>query len=355
MEIKEKRDQDESGRVARDGKLAKLANKKKSGPPRAKFLCDIDHKPIDWLWTDRVPVGMVTVLEGDPGLGKSTVAIDLAARVTRGQQMPGDKKGVRVPSGVLIIGTEEDRAAVVRPRFEAAGGDLKRIKVSSLEHPPVFPRDLSWLEDELTDFDARLVILDSMFGVIQPGLNSNQDEDMRRMLQPLASLAAKAGVSILMIRHLNKGSSLNTGHRGMGSTAIGGVARSVLVLHPHPNDENHRCLAVVKSNNAPLKKTIDLVIERQEGSFPKIFWGDEVEISAHELNSLSVSGGSERPRSTAGDFLKSYLREGPRWSKEILKEAETQGVCERTLRRASKELGVSKCKREEGKWYWALG
>jgi putative DNA primase/helicase len=191
---------------------------------------------VAWLWLQRVPMAMLTILTGSPGVGKSTMLYDLAARCSR--------EGRRV----LIVTAEDHLAAVVRPRLEAAGADLDLIHI--VVDPITLPEDAGNLEKLVRDLDAALLTLDPLVAFIGDSVNTHRDHHVRRVLSPLADLAESTGAAVVVVIHTNKGSDSEPLMRISGSVGFTGAARSVLLAADDPNDEGRRILAVAKSNLA---------------------------------------------------------------------------------------------------------
>lgn len=186
--------------------------------------CDVKEMPLRWLWEGRIPLGAITVLDGDPGLGKSLVTLDLAARVTRGRQMPWDAPALEEgPAGVVLLSAEDGLATTIVPRLRIAAADLRRVRIirnvpdadsqtgQSLSRPFRLPRDIPFLEHAIQRKDARLVVIDPLMAYLDTSVNSWSDQDVRSALAPLAALAERTGVAMLILRHLNKSAGKDAG------------------------------------------------------------------------------------------------------------------------------------------------
>jgi hypothetical protein len=160
-------------------------------------MSEVRPQPQLWLWPGRIPLGAITVLEGDPGQGKSVVSFDIAGRLTAGRPMPLCDAAA-APAGVVLLQGEDDLAAVVRPRLEAAGADLSRViafdKAGSAGRPLVLPDDLPLIEKAAAAVQARLVVIDPLPSFVQ-GLSS--DQGARQALGPLTAFAERTGVAVL--------------------------------------------------------------------------------------------------------------------------------------------------------------
>ena len=195
-------------------------------------LSDVKRELVRWLWQGRIPLGKITIIQGDPGLGKSTISLDLGARVSRGLPMPDGTFGIG-PAGVLILSAEDGLSDTVRPRLEAAGADLDRVRaqtwVARPDKPPVIPSDLDAIAASIRKYDVALTIIDPMMAFLGADVGSNNNQDIRRALAPVKAMAEELGVAVVFVHHLNKGSGPAI-YRGGGSIGISAAARCVLVV-----------------------------------------------------------------------------------------------------------------------------
>lgn len=234
---------------------------KKTTPPggRAGRLIvrrasDFKKKRVRWLWgPNRLPVGMLALLGGQPGVGKSQMAVWLTAKVTRGS-LPGEYFGK--PRNVVVVATEDDWEMVILPRLDAAGADLDRVihveaRTKDGEHALIsLPHDTEALEQVLADEDFGLLVLDPLISRLSGGLDTHKDAEVRQALEPLVAMCQRTRTSILGLIHVNKGS--DTAHildRIMGSKAFTGVARVVQVAVRDRESESQRYLFGVAKNN----------------------------------------------------------------------------------------------------------
>jgi hypothetical protein len=218
---------------------------------RLARLADIEARPIEWLWQGRIARKMVTILQGDPELGKSRIATCIAARVTTGAPMPDDWQ-FREPMNVILYAEEDPIAEVLRPSLDAAGADPDRIYLVSAERaatgtedeaPPMFSTDgLRRLEAAVSGLNAGLVIVDPFSSYLPSDIDSHRDQDVRRVLRPLAAIAARTGAAVVIIRHMTQNAREK---RGQGSIGIRAVARLEQTVERHGD---HSVLQPSKSN-----------------------------------------------------------------------------------------------------------
>jgi hypothetical protein len=242
-------------------------------------LADVEPTKVEWLWPGYVPLGKVTLLDGDPGLGKSTMTLDLAARGSRGDKSPSGDPLEQFST--LILTNEDDPGDTIRPRLDVAGGDPRYVHVMpSLTLPDQDDR----LEALIVQTSARLVILDPLVEHLSDRVKTNSDHDVRRALAPLAVLAARYGVAVLCIRHLNKRTGDNAIYRGGGSIGFTGLARSVLAVGADPEDDGRAILAVIKSNLARRPRSLAYRLDAEGPYDPaRVVWEGETDYTAETL------------------------------------------------------------------------
>lgn len=329
-------------------------------------LADVTPERVKWLWPGRIPLGKLTILDGDPGLGKSTISVDLAARVSTGRPMPGETAG-RSPCGVVLLSAEDGLADTIRPRLDAAGADPTRvvaltaiINADGIESMPSLPGDLAELEDAIRANDATLVVVDVLMAYLDGAINAHRDQDVRGALAQLAATAERTGAAILVLRHLNKSTGGPAVYRGGGSIGIIGAARSALVVGRDPDDESRMVLAVTKANLAPIAPSLTYRVVDRDG-VGAIEWGGVTTYSAGEL--LAVRSEATSDERTALDDAKEVLAQllsnGPVGAKEVRAEARSAGIADRTVDRAKAVLRVVARKvgrpGETGqRWEWSL-
>lgn len=331
-------------------------------------LSRVEPEAVEWLWEGYVPLGTLTVLDGDPGLGKSTLVLDLASRLSRGDAMPDGSDGPSA-AGTVLLSAEDDLARVIRPRLDAAGADLDRVAVlrlrdaeGDLREPTLSPDDLAKVERAVREVGARLVIVDPLMAYLPQDVDAHRDQDVRRPLSALRALAERTGAAVIIVRHLNKSPGGSPLYRGGGSIGIVAAARSGLVLAAEPRDPTGsvRVLASVKSNLAPAPPSLRLRLVKDPGSaFARVSWEGA---STHSAASL-LAPPPEVDRSEADeaeDFLRELLAAGPMPARDVDREAKSAGLRNtKALRLARERLSIVPRKAgrpgEAGQhWTWAL-
>ena len=364
-ELKQLQDSGELEEIMREAKAQAAAEAQSEDAPRPKLIVqeagDIKPEPVEWVWPGKIPLGTVTLLDGEPGVGKSTLMAALAAHVTTGKPFPDGAPCE--PGGVLILGAE-DQAGVLRARLDAAGAEggrwaiVSHVEAGSSGWPFRYPEDLRHLREEVQSRGVRLVWVDALNNILPAKTDTNSDAAMRRALAPLNEFARENGVAVVAIRHICK-ETRRAIYAGLGSVAYVGVARSVLMLHNDPADESRRVLTWVKGNYAAPWKSLRARLVRDEAQgVGRLDWEGEDSRRADDLIAEATdafAGGG--PRARAKDFLRALLFQGELWAETVEAEAAGFRVSRATLYRAKEELGVlSRCEGsgQGRKVYWRL-
>ncbi|MGH8502003.1 MAG: AAA family ATPase [Gammaproteobacteria bacterium] len=327
-----------------------------------RCLADVEPEPIRWLWPGRIARGKLTLTVGDPGLGKSFLTLDIAARVSTGAAWP-DRRSNRQGS-VILLSAEDDAGDTIRPRLDAMGADVSRIHVldavrhidhdagEASERMPTLGDTAALAEAIVSAGDVRLVIVDPVSAYLGQ-VDSHKNADLRALLSPLAKLAATYGVAVVAVSHLNKSTS-SAIYRTMGSLAFTAAARAVWCVAKDKNDERRRLLIPVKNNIACDSGGLAYRIVGAEPG--RIEWEPEpISITADDaLNSEPDEIRSERE--DAIHWLREVLADGPAKVKDLQQWARDAGHTWATVRRAKTALNVQATKAgfENSAWYWEL-
>jgi putative DNA primase/helicase len=325
-------------------------------------LSRIEPERLVWLSPGRLAAGKLTILDGDPGLGKSTLLCDFAARLTRGEPLPGGQPGE--PRGVIILSAEDDLFDTIRPRLDAAGGDPKRIYAfPSLPEKYgagtlfAIPSHLPLLDEAIARLNVALVIFDPLVAFLERGFNANSDQHVRRAGVALKDLAERTGVAIVAVRHLNKNAASNPLYRGGGSIGIIAAARCGLLLAADPDDPTRRILATSKANLASPPASLAFRLLPVPGSdVARVSWEGESPYTAAELLRPLTNGERATALDAVRDWLRQTLSAGPRPASEMLAAAEANGLSLASLRRArqAERVVVRKARGHHGAWIWSL-
>ncbi len=324
---------------------------------------DIAPKPLRWLWLGRIPLGKLTLLIGDPGLGKSLLTADVASRVTRGTSFPD---GAACESGsVIFLSAEDDAADTIRPRLDAAGADVSRVQIleavrvqltngSLTEKPFNLETDIAALEKALREGpEVRLIVIDPISAYLG-GVDSHSNAEVRGILAPLSGLAARIGVAMLCVTHLRKSAGAAI-YRAISSIAFAAAARAVWAVAPDPEDGDRRLLLAVKQNLSASAGGLAFRIEAQN-NVPRLAWEPgAVALAANEVLGNVDMQQDQSERREAKEWLQDFLTDGPVAVKKIQQEAKAAGLSWMTVRRAKEALPVVASKSGyQGKWEWRL-
>lgn len=269
------------------------------------LLSDVKPEPIRWLWKGRLARGKMTLLDGDPGLGKSLITLSLAARVSRGMTMPDGEQGIQ--GGVVLITPEDGLADTIQPRLARMGAYLTKIvSIGSVSvtdsdgntynRPFTLPTDLPLLKAAIERVKAILVIIDPVMAILG-GQNTYKDNEVRTILTPVQMLIEEAGAAAILVRHLTKNGGENPLYRGGGSIAFIGLARLGLMVAKDPSDEEKCVLAPIKSNlnKGTANLTYTIVSDEEQGDDrPYIHWEGVNSCSIKELMTPPQKPGANR-------------------------------------------------------------
>jgi hypothetical protein len=325
-------------------------------------LSQVTPEPLRWLSPGRLAAGKITILDGDPGLGKSTLLCEFAARLSRGDSLPGGQAGPR--RIVVILSAEDDLVETIRPRIDAAGGDPRRVIAfaaqsdnESLRTLASIPDNVRNLQEILGRTQAALMIIDPLVAFLSPGHSANSDQGVRRAFHALKDLAERSGAAIVAVRHLNKSPSANSLYRGGGSIGIIGAARCGLLLAPDPDDPERRILASTKANLGVLPPSLAFRLVAAPGTqVARVVWDSQSEWTADQLLRESTLGRAQRSLlDDARVWLRTLLANGPRAAIDIRREAAEAGVGRNLLYAAAKAEGVHIAKERvaDGRWVWS--
>jgi hypothetical protein len=317
----------------------------------------IPREEVQWVWPGRIPAGKLTVVEGDPATAKSTMTLDLAARVTTGSAWPDGAPGSE-PAHVLLLSAEDGWGDTVRPRLEAAGADLERCLCVAARRvdgeggpelrPVVLPEDIAWIRRLVEQSGAAMVVIDVLAAYLSDRVDSHKDQSVRRLLANLGSAAARSGASVVLVRHHNKAVGGPAMYRGGGSIGIVGAARAAYAVVRDPDDTGHRLLATVKCNLAVEAPTWGYSLaDVPRLGVARVQW----DAGPDPRSASELLGAAQSPSlSEAVNWLSSWRSEhpGPVPAAELLAAAEESGVARTTLPRARKQLGMGTTKTAHG-------
>jgi len=314
---------------------------------QVRYYDSVEQTKVEWLWKPYIPLGKVTVIQGDPGEGKTTLALNIAARLSVGSAMPFCKKPPQ--TGNVIYQSSEDNAAdTIKPRLIGAGADCS--KIAFIEKTDVdLSTDIGLLEDKIKTESVRLLVLDPLISYIGRDADLCRAGDMRRLMGGLAAVAARTKCGIVAIGHMNKATGSKNLYRGLGSIDITASARSVLLVSRSENDREKRIVSQIKNSLAP--EGLPLAFEIGENSAVNFLGVYENDISDDSNNTDLVS--EDGKREMAADIIINMLSDGIKRCSEIYNACEKAGIKTRTVETAKKDLGVISVRKSDG-WFWKL-
>ncbi len=319
---------------------------------------EIKPRPVLWGWQDRLPAGHISMVAGREGIGKSLLLTWMIAKVTRGG-LPGMYSGM--PRAVVCCATEDSWQHTIVPRLIAAGADLGlvyRIDVEMVEATAgdsfrvelSMPRDCDLLAAEVKRLEVALIALDPLMSAVDRAVDTNNDREMRTVLEPLARLADDTNCMVVGLGHFNKSASADPLNLIMGSRAFAAVVRAVLAAARDPEASDGSCVvSQVKNNLGRLDQphltyvVRPAIIETTEGNAQTglLHFTGESARGVSDILSDTADAGERTERVECGRWLEQVLANGPRRSREIQAEAENiGGFSHRTLMRARKQLRI---------------
>jgi hypothetical protein len=298
---------------------------------------------VSWLWPERIPLGKLVLMDGDPDLGKSLVALDLCARLSTGRPFPDGRPGPG-PANALVLSAEDTADDTIVPRLHRLGAEVGRVFVWRREHdgedwPWRFPADADRLDAALARTDARLAVIDPVMAFLDDSVLCASDQSVRRALMPLMQLAEKHRCALLMHRHLNKQGGNRAVYRGLGSIAFVATCRFAMLVARDPLEPGRCVLAQVRNSLAVPQPSLAYRLNAADGGLPVVDWLGASPLSADAL--LAVAARTESgPRDRAAAFLQQFLGAGPRTVGDIWEAAQKIALSARTVHRAKRGLSI---------------
>lgn len=318
-------------------------------------LADVKPEEVRWLWKNRVPLCKVTLIVGDPGLGKSFVALDIAADVSRSGK------------DVILLSAEDDPADTIRPRLDVAGADVSRVQLlrairttaedgKDTEAMVRLDHDIRQIAEAINQHPNTALIVIDPLSAYMGNVDSRSDEQVRTILAPLAQLASKAGVAIVCVKHLNKDEQKSAMYRAGGSIGFVAAARVVWMIVKDKDHADRRLMLLVKSNIGSNPGGLAFRIEETDSKVGLKWDSEPVHIELEDALRADVFE-QESALDEAKQFLKDKLANGPVPASEVQQAAKEADVSDATLRRAGDALKI-KSKREgfgaKGRFRWSL-
>jgi len=307
-------------------------------------MANVTPREVDFLWEPYFVRGAINLLEGDPNVGKTYLLCEIAAAISAGRPLPGQREAQ--PGNVLFLSAEDDPETTLVRRLMRMGADLERItfltKFLRLEEEV-----LGWIEKHIEDEGIALAILDPLLAYMQGGIDMNKANETRPFMARLSELAKVKNVTIIGLRHLNKSDKDKAIFRGLGSIDITAASRSAVLVGEHPEDPAIRAMVHIKHNLSPQGPTQLYELtggNRDEGRVPKVSWRGESDLGPDDFaRAAPKPGRPDNAISDAKQFLLRRLAGGEAVPiQTVIADGDRRSFSERTLRRAARELGVEK-------------
>lgn len=312
-----------------------------------RYYSSIAVKKVDWLWEPYIPYGKITVVQGDPGDGKTTLILNIAALLSQGALMPESEAGPRCEK-IIYQSSEDGAEDTLKPRLVSAGADCSKIAFideSSICLTLYSPK----IEEAIRETGARLLVLDPLQAYLGENSEMNRADGIRPAMKHLTAVAERTGCAIVIIGHMNKASGTKSIYRGLGSIDITASARSVLLVGRLKSDPAVRVMAQIKNSLSREGASIAFEINNNAA----VRWIGEYDITADELllgDAVPDDGGK---LSDASEMLKDILRGGAVPCSEIYARFRESGIGKRTVDSAKKKLEIKSIKQGNG-WYWSF-
>ncbi len=304
------------------------------------FATDIKEIPVKWLWYPYIPLGKITIMQGNSGIGKTMLALNIAAILSKGDKLPGDTID-RQPISIIYNTAEDGLGDTIKPRLLAAGADCTLINTINERINTITMTD-ERLENSVIETRAKLLILDPIQAYLGSNIDMNKANEIRPIFAHLGRVAEDNECAVMLIGHQGKNQMYTELQSLLGSTDQVAAARSVLTVTQNPNDKSLSMISHTKSSLAQKGKSISFSIS-SEG---RIAWGDFVKTEIVVEEKISKT-------EAAKDFLKNLLSNGPRPQNEIMVAAKEAEIAERTLNKAKAELKIKSYKKEN-MWFWQI-
>ena len=309
-------------------------------------MSEIQQTEVEWLWYPYIPFGKLTIIQGNPGEGKTFFAMQLAAACTNRKYLP--QMEPLEPFNVIFQTAEDGLGDTVKPRLVSAEADMERVLViDDTEHPLTLADKR--IENAIRENNARLVIIDPLQAFLGANVDMNRANEVRPILRRLADTAQNTNCAIVMIGHLNKASGSQSTYRGLGSIDITAVVRSLLFIGKVKTDPTTRVIVHEKSSLAPPGQSLAFSLGDEKG----FRWIGAYDISAEDLLAGGEGNKTELKQELAVKLITEFLAEGKKVSSaEINAEARERGISERTVRLAKNSMGDKIASERQGKDWW---
>ena len=312
-------------------------------------MAEVEKETVEWLWYPYIPYGKITIIQGNPGDGKTNLALKIAACVSSGTPLPGLPKLEQ--QKVIYLSAEDGVRDTLKPRLEELGADTKNILFFKEEDKPT-SLSQRMIEIALDMSGAKVLIIDPIQAFMGSRTDMNKANEVRETLRPVGELAEKYKCSIILIGHLNKAQGLNSIYRGIGSMDFTAISRSILLVGRHKDDSGLRVFVHNKSSLGPQGPSQAFRLDGANG-FEWVDGYDDVTPDDILYASRNQKARTETKLDMAITFLKSYFTDHTEVEAQKIEEmARAKNICKRTLNEAKKYIPEITSKKKGSEWYW---
>lgn len=309
-----------------------------------EFYSNVKTSEVEWIWYPYIPCGKITMLQGDPGEGKSTLIIHIAAILTKGGYLPDGQK-IKKPEIVIYQCSEDGKGDTIKPRLEQAGADCNRVAFIKDDNGELTLED-ERIKTAINQIGAKMVVLDPIQAFIGHNGNMTNAVKMRETLSKLSKVAEETNCAIVLVGHMTKSSGGKQIYRGLGSIDIAATVRSILMVSRDKEEPWKRYMFPVKSSLAPEGEPIGFELDKEKG----FHWMGKCQINIEEL--LAVEKSTAK-KDVAVEYLQTLLAVEDLPSTYIYEKMKEYGIAKRTVQEAKKIAEISAYKK--GKiWYWHM-
>ena len=312
-----------------------------------RYYSTVTAKEVNWLWYPYIPFGKITIIQGDPGDGKTTLVLNIASLLSVGCSMPDTDIEIE-PMKIIYQSAEDGAEDTIKPRLISAGADCTRIAFID-DSIQGLTLNSTRIESAITEMNAKLLVIDPLQAFLGESGEMNRADGIRPLMKHLTTVADRTGCAIVIVGHMNKSSSSKGIYRGLGSIDITAAARSVLLVGKLKNDPSVRVMAQIKNSLAEEGKPIAFEINEQS----KVRWIGGYDITADEVLGGEEPQNDQSRLSEAVEALKSILSDGAMPCIQIYEKLHELDISKRSADRAKKILNIKSNKHSDG-WYWSL-
>ena len=317
-----------------------------NGPDYLKTYDQIQSRKVRWIWYPYIALGKITLLQGDPGDGKSTMMLNLIAELSRAGQLPNKMK-ITAPIRSLYQCSEDDACETIKPRLETFNANCSNVEFIDEEMVENLTLDDEKIREAIVLFQPQLVVIDPLQSYIGEGCSIYTSSRARKLMHNLSIWATKYKCAIVLISHFTKNESAKDLYRGIGSIDVVAAARSVLQVESDADNPDMKRVKQVKNSLAPKGEDVFYELSRDVG----FRWLDTV-----QKDTVKSEREKNKPISkteAAAVFIADRLQDGMLPANELLDLFKGMSLSDRSIRNAKKELGI-KSVRKDGQWYWSL-